>query len=293
MSAKPAARHGGRTRSSAKAKLGERAPKPAKAKRGGRAQKSAKAKLRKAASVSTKAKPKQRPLKPATRKGTERSATSTKVKLGERPPASPTARTGERGSTAAGAMSGERARAAAPPEPVSGLTAADVMVRDVITVRPDLSVDEVSELFQMNNINGAPVVNSDGTLVGIITEDDIVFGRMGFTDEELDILENEESGEKAAGTEDGFVRPAESRDKREETETADTDTAHKVGEIMTPNPIAIEEDTPVEEICRIMWRLKIHRVPVIRRGKVTGIVSTADICRLVVEGRARLVPKES
>jgi CBS domain-containing protein len=59
---------------------------------------------------------------------------------------------------------------------------------------------------------------------------------------------------------------------------------------MTPHPFAAEEQTPVEELCRLIFQLKIHRLPIVRKGKVTGIVSSADICRLVAEGRVRLVP---
>jgi CBS domain-containing protein len=63
-----------------------------------------------------------------------------------------------------------------------------------------------------------------------------------------------------------------------------------VEEIMTPRPIAVEEETPLEELCNLMWNLKIHRIPIISKGRVRGIVSTIDICRLVAEGQARIVP---
>jgi CBS domain-containing protein len=142
-----------------------------------------------------------------------------------------------------------------------GLVAADIMVRDVLSVQPGTSVDEVSSIFQFHNINGAPVVDEEGILVGIITEDDLIFGRMGFSEEQI-----------RAG------RPRSGRSLRAVEHTL------RVSEIMTLNPIAVEESTPIEEICRLMWRLKIHRIPVARQGKVAGIVSAIDICRLVAEG---------
>ena len=58
----------------------------------------------------------------------------------------------------------------------SGLIAADVMSGDVITIRASTTIEEVSELFQIHNINGAPVVDDEGMLIGIVTEDDIVVG---------------------------------------------------------------------------------------------------------------------
>jgi len=43
-----------------------------------------------------------------------------------------------------------------------------------------------------------------------------------------------------------------------------------VSTIMTSPAISAEEDTPVTDLCRIMWSLRIHRVPILRKGKVTG-----------------------
>ncbi len=161
----------------------------------------------------------------------------------------------------------------------SGLTAADIMERRVHKVRPETPVDDVSQLVQVHNINGAPVVDAQGNLVGIITEDDLVFGEMGLSDGELasrgsgGLL-----GAPGPGAALGLVDP--------EGRT----TPRLVGEIMTPRPFAAEEGTPVEELCRLMCQLRIHRLPIVRKRKVTGIVSTVDICRLVAEGRVRLVP---
>jgi CBS domain-containing protein len=165
----------------------------------------------------------------------------------------------------------------------SGLTAADVMVSDVITVRLETTMEEVSELFQIHNINGAPVVDEDGLLVGIVTEDDVVVGGMGFSDEELDTLDGDE-GETAGKA------PAAGPTAAAAGEGEAVGETRRVAEIMTPRPITVEEDTPVEELCRLMWKLKIHRIPIVSQGRVRGIVSTIDICRLVAEGRARLVP---
>jgi CBS domain-containing protein len=172
----------------------------------------------------------------------------------------------------------------------SGLVAADVMVGDVITVRPETSIEDVSELFQIHNIHGAPVVDGDGMLIGIVTEDDVVVGGMGFSDEELDTLEGEEprTDEPTGNPEQAAAEPAAS------TPTADepVDDTRRVEEIMTPRPITAEQGTPVEELCHLMWKLRIHRIPIVNEGRVCGIVSAIDICRLVVEGRARLMPPE-
>ena len=161
----------------------------------------------------------------------------------------------------------------------SGLTAADVMSGDVITIRAATTIEEVSELFQIHNINGAPVVDDEGLLIGIVTEDDIVVGRMGLSDEELDGMEDEAAAAEPAAEAGSGADPAAGKTE-----------VRRVEEIMTPRPIAVEEETPLEELCNLMWNLKIHRIPIISKGRVRGIVSTIDICRLVAEGQARIVP---
>ena len=165
------------------------------------------------------------------------------------------------------ARAASRSRASARPGAArpSGLTARDVMARDVVTVDPATSVDVVSSIFQLHNINGCPVVDDEGRLIGIVTEDDLVFGRMGATDEEMASppASNKAGSQKTRGT-------------------------HFVAEIMTPNPIAAEEETPIEELCRLMCRLRIHRIPIVRNQRVTGIVSSLDVCRLLADGSAGL-----
>ena len=173
----------------------------------------------------------------------------------------------------------------------SGMTAADLMTREVITVRAEARVDEISELFQIHNINGAPVVDDEGMLIGIVTEDDVVVGGMGLSDEELDLYGNEGEGDKEAPDMDAEQNATEAGKAQDEGAIPERQ-GRLVGEIMTPQPIAMEEDTPVEELCRLMWQLKIHRIPIVREGRVRGIVSTIDLCRLVVEGRARIVPMD-
>jgi signal-transduction protein with cAMP-binding, CBS, and nucleotidyltransferase domain len=61
-----------------------------------------------------------------------------------------------------------------------------------------------------------------------------------------------------------------------------------VSSIMTSPAISAEEGTPVAELCRLMWSLRIHRVPILKAGKVTGLVSSMDMCRAILEGKIRL-----
>lgn len=160
----------------------------------------------------------------------------------------------------------------------AALTAADVMVRDVYTVRPQTLLADVAENFQVRNINGAPVVDEAGHLVGIVTEDDLVFGQMGYGEEEIAAQPGSaEVGGAAAEVPESGLHAVPRGPLR-------------VSEIMTTTPIFAAEDTPIEEICGLLWRLHIHRVPIVRDGVLTGIISTTDICRIIADGRVRLSP---
>jgi signal-transduction protein with cAMP-binding, CBS, and nucleotidyltransferase domain len=64
--------------------------------------------------------------------------------------------------------------------------------------------------------------------------------------------------------------------------------AMPVGSIMTSPAISADESTPVTDLCRIMWSLRIHRVPILRAGKVTGLLSSMDLCRAILEGKIRI-----
>ena len=138
------------------------------------------------------------------------------------------------------------------------LLARDIMVRDVDTATPSMSIDDLCEIFQTRNVKGVAVVDAGGHLRGIVTESDVVFGGLG------------RGGNR-------FMSPAEGRLPGPGPAT--------VGEIMTEPAISAEEETPVKKIAEIMWKMRIHRIPICRKGRLTGIISTLDICQAVAQGR--------
>jgi len=151
------------------------------------------------------------------------------------------------------------------------MNAGDIMVRDVITVGTDVEIEELCEIMQIHNIKGVPVVDDEERLIGIVTQDDLVYGQMGVRE---NVKESREIGQlvrggppMAGGEEDG---------------------PRFVAEIMTSPAISAEEETAVEDLCRTMWTLRIHRIPILRNGRVTGIVSSMDLCKAIAEGNIRL-----
>ncbi|MBI1952056.1 MAG: CBS domain-containing protein [Acidobacteria bacterium] len=187
--------------------------------------------------------------------------------------------------------------------------ARDLMTRTPVTVPADMKVGALCDLLQEKNINGAPVVDSQGRLLGVVTQEDIIYGAMGSPADDSGAGSGR-PGETAAGTASttasGRGRPGRRVVSvlRGRTLRAAPPAPPRPGErpfwaehrspdpmempvssIMTSPAISAEEDTPVTDLCRIMWSLRIHRVPVLRRGKVTGLVSSMDLCRAVIEGK--------
>jgi len=120
------------------------------------------------------------------------------------------------------------------------MIASSVMTRNVSTVRPESSVRELAELLSREHISGAPVINADEMIIGVVTEADII----------------------------GKV---------------DRESLH-VADIMSREIITVKEETPVHEIAVLLSEHRIKRVPVVRNGKVVGIVSRADIVDAIAHG---------
>ena len=140
------------------------------------------------------------------------------------------------------------------------MLAKDLMRRDVFTVRGDQPIGELIDLMVREHIHGCPVVDEQDRLVGVVTQQDIFFSEVT----------------RAAGS-----------GQREAPESV-TATKLKVRDLMTSPAVSVTEDAEVLELCRMMHRLRIHRIPVVRDGKVAGIISSLDIIREVARGPERL-----
>lgn len=132
------------------------------------------------------------------------------------------------------------------------MLAHEIMQKDVFTIQDDQTVDELVDLLVREHIQGAPVVDRDGNLVGVVTQQDVFFSTVTL---------DAKSGSVA--------RPDE----------------RVVAEVMTSPAVSATENTEVAGLCRMMHRLRIHRVPILKNGKVTGIISSLDIVGALADGR--------
>ena len=149
------------------------------------------------------------------------------------------------------------------------MRAADLMTRTVATVRPESRVEDLCDLFRERRITGAPVVDGEGRLVGIVSKDDVIFRRQGGGEDRP----RQEADVRALFT-SGFVGFA-----------SPSGNGHAlVSDIMTRDVICATENALIEDLCRLMWDKRVHRIPIVRNGVLVGIVSALDICRGVMEG---------
>ena len=135
------------------------------------------------------------------------------------------------------------------------MIAKDIMTRDVITVTPEERVEKVVALLVDNKISGIPVVDADRTVDG---ESVRGYGATAFRNEDTD-----------------FVEAFNNELKKY--------TASRVKDAMTKKVLVVEEDTPVNEIVTILQNKKVNRVPVVRNGKLVGIITRNDILKSLVK----------
>lgn len=159
------------------------------------------------------------------------------------------------------------------------LTAKDVMNTNIITVRDDLSIRDLAGFLLERDISGAPVVDADGMLVGVVSMNDITRAA------------SEDVGSTDATHSDFYIRGWEYRIDRDEMNQFHIECEGTlVREIMTPTVFTIPEITPIEEIAKTMIASRVHRLFVTRGKAVVGIVTTLDMLKIIAGQELNEVP---
>lgn len=139
------------------------------------------------------------------------------------------------------------------------MKAADVMVTKVVTVGPDASVQDVAELLLSNRISGVPVTGAQGELLGIVSEGDLLRRVEAGTGRRRPWWLAIFIGKEALAAE--FVK----------------EHARKVTDVMTRHVVTASPDTQLSEIADLLEKNAIKRVPIVRDGRIVGIVSRANL----------------
>jgi CBS-domain-containing membrane protein len=149
------------------------------------------------------------------------------------------------------------------------MKAMDVMVRDVVTVQPDDDVAEAVRLLAEHDVSALPVVDNDENVIGVVSE--------------ADLLHRQEIGtEKQRSWWLEAVTPAS-------TLAGEFAKSHgrRVEEVMSSNVVSASENTPLGEIATLLERHRIKRLPILRAGKLVGIVSRSNLIQALASSQVQ------
>jgi CBS domain-containing protein len=144
------------------------------------------------------------------------------------------------------------------------MKAADLMTSFVVTVRPDATIEYAAQLMLQHRISGLPVTGSDGAVLGIVTESDL--------------LRRAETGteKRHARWVSFLIGPGRLAQEYVHTH------GRRVGEVMTECVFTVTPQTPLADLVALMETKHVKRIPVVDQGRLVGIVSRADVMAALV-----------
>jgi CBS domain-containing protein len=150
----------------------------------------------------------------------------------------------------------------------------DVMTRNVVSISPSAKISDAIKLMLKHRISGLPVVDGKGRPVGIITEGDL--------------LRRPEIGTERRRRRwlDSLFGPGEAAEAYVRAH------GQKVKDVMTREVLTVKEATPLHEVAHLMEHRNIKRLPVVRAGKLAGIISRANLLRVLASLRRELPTRE-
>ena len=149
------------------------------------------------------------------------------------------------------------------------ITAKEVMEVNVISLTPDTDITAAAEILFNNHINGVPVVDDDGKLVGILCQSDLIFQQKTLSLPPIITFL------------DGIFPLRSSKKMEAELEKM---AAVTVSKAMVKNPVTVSPDTPITEVAALMVEKHFHTIPVVDEGKVQGVIGKEDILKIMMKG---------
>jgi CBS domain-containing protein len=148
------------------------------------------------------------------------------------------------------------------------MRAMDVMTTSVVAVPPNATIADAAKLMLERRISGLPVIDAKGKLVGMVSEGDL-----------LRRVESDTERRRPRWLE---LFAANSTLAAEYVRSH----AKRVADVMTEHMVTVREDTPLAEVADILESKRVKRVPVLRDGKIVGIVSRSNLLQAVASGAA-------
>jgi CBS domain-containing protein len=148
-----------------------------------------------------------------------------------------------------------------------GMNVESIMSTQVVTVAPSTPLKEVARLLVEHRVSGLPVVDVDGAVVGVVSEQDIVSKERGVSP-------------PARHAYEWLFGPAERDPQRR--------VARTVSDAMTSPAVVVSPLASVAGAARLMVERSVSRLPVVHEGALVGIVTRADLVRVFTRDDAEL-----
>ena len=149
------------------------------------------------------------------------------------------------------------------------LKAKDIMTKELITVSPETEIVHATKLLLENQINGVPVIDETGKLVGILCQSDLIAQQKKLPVPSFFTFL------------DGLITLTSMKQFEKEVQKI---AATTVSQAMTPNPVVVRPDTGIEEVAALMVDSGFHTIPVVDQGALVGIVGKEDILKTLIPG---------
>ena len=144
------------------------------------------------------------------------------------------------------------------------LSAKDIMNREVVTVRPETEITAAARILLERKINGVPVVDEKGRVVGILCQSDLIVQQKKMPIPSLFTFL------------DGLIALTSMKQLEKEVRKI---AATVVADAMTPDPVTVKPDTGIETVAALMVDNSFHTLPVVEDGRLVGIIGKADVLR--------------
>ena len=142
-----------------------------------------------------------------------------------------------------------------------------IMTREVVTLSPEMDILEATRMLLDNQINGAPVVDSAGRLVGILCQSDLIAQQKRLPLPSLFTFL------------DGLIPLSSTKQLEKEVSKI---AATTVAQAMTGNPVTVSPETGIEALAGLMVDNSFHTLPVVVDGKLVGIVGKEDVLKTLI-----------
>lgn len=149
------------------------------------------------------------------------------------------------------------------------IRAKDIMSRDVVTLSAEMDFATAAKILLDNHFNGAPVVDDQGRLLGILCQSDLVAQHKRLPVPTLFTLL------------DSFVRLTSTKQLEKQVRKI---AALTVAEAMTSDPVTVKPDTTIETVAGLMVDSNLHTLPVIEEGKLVGVIGKEDVLKTLIKG---------